>query len=135
MFGRQFKRQKANAPILTSTLNEPIEGLEKLYKMRVGYGLSIKWVCGIPLIWFSADIQIGKYALTPTGGIPAMTGSSFPFTPGSATCRLGEFDGTNIVDSGVDVTVWNGVPTMIAGNKLIQVKLIDGTNHADVVPC
>lgn len=77
------------------------------------------------------------FAMTPSGGIPALSGTTAPYTPGSATCEIWKYDGTHIVDAGYTATVKNGVPTVIGATqaRLVQVKTIDDALWVDVDPC
>lgn len=72
------------------------------------------------------------FAKAPSGGIPAMTGTGFPYTPNSADCEIGFFDGTNIVDAGYTATVWNSTKSIVGSSgKLLQCKVIDGVLWVD----
>lgn len=81
----------------------------------------------------------GAIFLTPGGGIGARSGSSSPWTPGTATCTLCEYyddSGTiKIRTTSTTATVYNMVPASIGAGKLIQAKLIGGRWTVDVEPC
>lgn len=79
-------------------------------------------------------------ALTPAGGIPAMSGS----TPGSATCTLKYIDENGLVATALDSenaaitqTVYNVSSGSISGSALIQCKqeCIGGALLADFENC
>lgn len=70
-------------------------------------------------------------ALTPPGGIPAMTGSG-PFTWGSATCTLVSEDG--IVGAETQV-VKNIVNQAIAGSVVIKANRVGSIFIVDVASC
>jgi len=80
----------------------------------------------------------GAIFLTPSGGIAARSGSSSPWTPGSANCTLCElYDDsgtTKIRTTDTVLTVFN-MAGLIGGNKLVQAKLINGEWFVDVDPC
>lgn len=77
------------------------------------------------------------FAMTPSGGIPALTGTSAPYTPGVATCEIWKYDGTHIVDAGYTAQVRNSVPAAVGATqtRLVQVKTIDSKLWVDVDPC
>lgn len=69
--------------------------------------------------------------LTPSTGIPAMSGSG-PYTFGSATCT--KIDGDGVVTSD-EAIVYNSVSGPIPGDRVIQVKRIYNKWFVDVVDC
>jgi hypothetical protein len=75
------------------------------------------------------------FAKTPGGGITAMTGTAFPYAPGSATCEVGYFDGTLIQDAFTIATVWNSTTSIVgSGGRLVQCKqYADGSYWVDVI--
>lgn len=72
---------------------------------------------------------------TPPGGIPAMTGSASPYTPGSASCDLLTWNGTTLVTGSGSETIYNSTLAAIAGGVPAQAKLIDGDYFIDVASC
>lgn len=63
-----------------------------------------------------------KLATSPSGGIPAKSGS----TPGSATCTMLQYNGST-VSSGASIAVKNyGTSIVGAGTKTIVIAWIDG---------
>lgn len=92
-----------------------------------------------PRIFISQDdMAIFK---TPTGGIPALTGTSTPWTPGVAEgCIKCEYylDGSTVKIreiSGDDTTVYNMTKTAVEELTLIQAKRINGYWTVDVEDC
>lgn len=73
----------------------------------------------------------GRIARTSTGGIPAMTGIS----PGSASCELVHFDGTNVSILTDTVTVYNLSSSAVTGSGYIQIKWIEGYWFVDFEDC
>ncbi len=77
--------------------------------------------------------------LTPVGGIPAMTGTSSPWTPGVASCTECEFylDGSTMKIRTTSATfdVYNTTKTAVGGNTLIQTKMINNYIVIDTEDC
>lgn len=73
-------------------------------------------------------------AQTSSGGIAARTGTTFPYTPGSAICELCYFDGAQIKDAGTTITVWNFTTAVVgASGNLILCKVVDGFYFVDTI--
>lgn len=71
-----------------------------------------------------------------TGEISPMSGSAFPFTPGTGTVELGQFNRFNEIESaGTSLDVFNSTYATIPVGKLVQIKYIHGLPFVDVVPC
>jgi hypothetical protein len=64
-----------------------------------------------------------RAARSPSGGIPAMTGT----TPGSATCTFYTFDGTSQTLGSETATVRNDLPAAVDGNRKIKVYWDQGS--------
>jgi hypothetical protein len=73
----------------------------------------------------------GFLAKTPSGGIPALSGT----TPGSASCTLGWFDGSAIQTTTDTLTIYNIGTTAVAGNKWCLINWFDSTPFVVVEPC
>lgn len=90
---------------------------------------------------FPDQCDIRRFAVTGGGGIPACSGSSTPWTPGVAECKLAEWfydSGTfriQTVDPVVLVSIYNTAPFSISANVLIQFKLVSGMYVVDVGDC
>jgi hypothetical protein len=133
MNGRSLPRQRTGAAIPAANHNRTAEAVERLLRLAVGPGLALSWLFDAPQIRLAGP-AVAKHAKTPGGGIPVMSG----LVPGSAVCRLYNFDPVaGLSDSGIDVSVFNSqsTTTAVGANKIIQVKLIDGSYFVDVEPC
>jgi hypothetical protein len=120
-FGINNPKQVAGRPVSAGAINAGSSLSERLSRMRTGKGFRQTSIDGIPLI--DADSARGlRFAMTPVGGIPAITG----FTPQSADCELYLFDGTDLIDAGVTATIFNWTPHATGGNKFILYGEIDG---------
>lgn len=88
-----------------------------------------------------ATSSSGTLWYTPSGGIPAATGTAPNLTPGVANCTKCEYwlDGSTVKIRAVSPTitepVYNVVPKLIAGSKVIQAKDVMGKHTIDVEPC
>lgn len=114
-------------------LNRLVDALNRLLGFNVSKdcGLTLQWSPFGPILGYIAPRQ-ALIAKTPSGGIAAMSGT----TPGSATCRIWNRGPTGaLVDSLVDVTVYNMSGSAVAGTKYIQAKRIDGVLWVDVESC
>ncbi len=99
--------------------------LEKPTSSGVGWGLVLLGVQGPNAL----------LCRTPTGGIPASSGTGFPYTPGSASSDICKWSGSTLVDAGWNLTVHNTSRTPISGNELIQVKFVAGRAVNDFEDC
>lgn len=74
-------------------------------------------------------------AVTPTGGIAAMTDTTFPLAFTSATCFRVDPDTGEYFDPTEEVIIYNMVSVAIAGEVLIQAKKIGTRWFVDVDNC
>jgi hypothetical protein len=72
---------------------------------------------------------------TPAGGIPASSGTAFPYSPGSASCDVCAWSGGTLIDAGWNLAVFNTSRTPVSGNELIHVKFVAGRAIADFEDC
>jgi hypothetical protein len=80
---------------------------------------------------------------TPSGGIPARTGTSSPYTPGKAVCKLCHVYETStadvleirLSDPLIERYVYNSEADAIAGTVLIQSKKVGRFDFVDVGEC
>lgn len=78
-----------------------------------------------------------KIARVNAGGITASS-TATPPVPGSGTARLWDWSGSALVDSGIDVTVYNlapGTGGAIAATTWVVASLLDGDWFATWVLC
>jgi hypothetical protein len=99
--------------------------LEKSTSSGVGWGL----------VLLGGQGPSALLCRTPAGGIPASSGTGFPYTPGSASCDVCAWSGATLVDAGWNLTVFNASRTAVAGDELIQVKFVAGRALADFEDC
>ncbi len=99
--------------------------LEKPTSSGVGWGLVLLGTHGVGAL----------LCRTPGGGIPASSGTGFPYTPGSASCDVCAWSGSTLVDAGWNLAVYNTSRTPISGNELIQVKFVGGRAVSDFEDC
>lgn len=84
----------------------------------------------------STPLRVAYLAFTGSTGVPAATGTApGTITPGSASVTVAYFDGTSITASTTTLTAWNSTSSAVGGNKLVQIKYIDGYWWVDVESC
>lgn len=129
----RLDRVGRDQPVLATIANAIIDAVNLLLGLTVSKdsGLTLRWTPAGPILGYIAPKQ-ALIARTPSGGIPAMSGT----TPGSATCRIWNRTPSNaLADSLVDVIVYNMSNSAVAGAKYIQAKRIDGVLWVDVESC
>jgi len=83
------------------------------------------------------DLQpdVKKFFYT-TSTITARTGTSPPFTPGSGTATMLEWNSSmQLVSTSISVTLRHGGVNAIASGRLVQAGLVDGEWSLDVDYC
>lgn len=81
-------------------------------------------------------LRIAYVAYTPSGGVPAATGTpGGTITPGSATVTLYLFQNGVLTLTSKTLTVYNMTTSAVGGSKLVQIKYIDCCWWVDVESC
>lgn len=120
----RLDRVGRDQPVLATIANAIIDAVNLLLGLTVSKdsGLTLRWTPAGPILGYIAPKQ-ALIAKAPSGGIPAMSGT----TPGSATCRIyNRTAAGGLADSLVDVVVYNANSAAVAGNAYTPALKADG---------
>jgi hypothetical protein len=83
--------------------------------------------------------EVGGRLFMPSSGIPAMTGTSSPWTPGVQSCTRLEYylDGSTVKirTTSLSEDVYNPSQTAVTAGNMIQAKKIEGKWTVDTEDC
>lgn len=112
-----------------------------VYNLGDGYipidtDIAAWFACGQLYTYYSSGN--GVIGRTKTGGISAMTGSTWPYQLGSGTVDVALIQGETskeLVDSNTDLLVYNSTHWTIPADTVIQIKYVNGVPFVDVDDC
>lgn len=108
-----------------------------VYNLGTGYipkdtDIHAWFVCGQLYTYYVGGGVIGR----TQGEIAAMSGTDWPYKPGSGEVDVAEWNRfMELVDSGSDLLVYNTTRTTVQAGKIVQIKYVDGVPVIDVEDC
>lgn len=136
MFGDGRRpKQEPNRPISHKTINWPIRAVNELSKLRVGPGLALKWIGGIPVLEWLGIAPL--YAKVPAGGLNTGTWDDVAeeLTPGTTDCTVFRWTGTKYKLLTKTRTVANPFLDGPPENSLIKIEYFDSQWQVAAVGC